>query len=298
MITRPMLASSRNLTTAETKHLRFPVYATEKLDGILCVIGIRPKGKRLRALSRTLKELPNCHIAEWAESCFAGMQGELIIPGHSFHAIQSKVMSNVTLPFNFVYRAFDCWDTDPAIPHHRRLQRLQNKFGMYRPDNTVLHLPNIIENYRDLNAFYESVIAAGGEGLIVRDPNAGYKQGRATFDSQSMLKMKAFEDAEAVVIGIIEEQENQNEKTISRTGQSKRSSHQANKKGKGTMGALVVRDLKTDIVFQIGSGFTAEQRSTFSVPKNILEVIVTYKHQPHGRKDKPRTPIFKGIRRD
>ena len=61
------------------------------------------------------------------------------------------------------------------------------------------------------------------------------------------------------------------------------------------MGAITVRDLKTGVEFEIGSGFTAEQRLDFWANKYIGE-IVKYSYFEVGAKDKPRFPTYLGFR--
>jgi DNA ligase-1 len=58
---------------------------------------------------------------------------------------------------------------------------------------------------------------------------------------------------------------------------------------------MVVRDLKTKVTFEIGSGFSAADRIRLWKDKPIGR-IVKYKSQPVGVKDKPRFPVFLGFR--
>jgi DNA ligase-1 len=63
------------------------------------------------------------------------------------------------------------------------------------------------------------------------------------------------------------------------------------------MGTLVVRDLDTNVEFEIGTGFTAAHRQEFwEQTTSVVGRIVKYKHFPHGAKDKPRHPVFLGFR--
>ena len=63
-----------------------------------------------------------------------------------------------------------------------------------------------------------------------------------------------------MVIGMEEKMHNANEATIGELGQTKRTSHQENLVPMGTMGALIVRDLKTGVEFNIGTGFSNADR--------------------------------------
>jgi len=66
------------------------------------------------------------------------------------------------------------------------------------------------------------------------------------------------------------------------------------------MGTLIVRDIKTGVEFEIGTGFTAADRE--SIWFDYLDYprakwpLVKYKHFPSGAKDKPRHPVFLGWR--
>ena len=48
----------------------------------------------------------------------------------------------------------------------------------------------------DLEQFYSAVLAKGGEGVMLREPNSVYKIGRST----SLRKYKPFLDAEVKVV--------------------------------------------------------------------------------------------------
>ena len=52
------------------------------------------------------------------------------------------------------------------------------------------------ENKEHLNSFNSSIIAKGGEGVMLREPGSLYKQGRST----SLRKFKPFFDTEVKVV--------------------------------------------------------------------------------------------------
>jgi len=143
----------------------------------------------------------------------------------------------------------------------------------------------------------ESYLAAGYEGVMLRHPDGPYKHGRSTAKEAWLLKVKRFVDAEAKVIGYSEAQHNANEAKRNELGQLERSSHKAGKVGKQTLGALMVKDLKTGVEFDIGTGFTESQRQLlWAQGDNLIGKVVKYKSQPTGVKDKPRFPVFLGFR--
>ena len=66
----------------------------------------------------------------------------------------------------------------------------------------------------------------------------------------------------------------------------------------GTLGALIVRDKKTKVEFSIGTGFDdAERLRIWQMDDlSISGVVIKYKSQPTGVKDKPRFPVYLGFR--
>jgi len=73
--------------------------------------------------------------------------------------------------------------------------------------------------------------------------------------------------------------------------------------GKGTLGKFLVREVGDvpwkDREFAIGTGEGLTQllrQQIWDAKETYLGKIVTYKYQPHGVKDLPRLPIWKGFR--
>jgi len=144
-------------------------------------------------------------------------------------------------------------------------------------------------------AYEAAKVEEGYEGIILRSPDAPYKFGRSTVKEQFLLKVKRFIDQDAEIIGVVEEMFNGNEAQTNELGRTKRSTSAAGLSGKGSMGALHVRDLVTGIDFHIGTGFTAADRASMWATPPIGE-LCKYKHFPVGQKDKPRHPVFIGLR--
>ena len=90
---------------------------------------------------------------------------------------------------------------------------------------------------------------------------------------------------------------NDNEAETNALGRTERSTKKEGMVGAGTLGGFNVRDLKSGVEFSIGSGFTADERSRYwSVRKAVVGGIVKYKYFATGSKDKPRFPIYLGVR--
>jgi DNA ligase-1 len=283
---KPMLAAAADLTK-----LRFPLYASPKLDGIRAIV------RDGKLLSRTLKPIPNCHIRKTLEcSEFEGFDGELIIGDPTSKTVYqdtvSGVMSRDGEP-DFKFFVFDSWRNSTA-QYVSRWDPVWSVLGAQPKGSQVTPLvQHDIRSLTELMNIEERYVGIGYEGLILRDPKAPYKFGRSTVNEGYLLKLKRFEDSDAIVLDVIEEMANTNEAQKDELGRTKRSSAKAGKVGKGTMGALKVMDIHTGVEFECGAGFTAEQRAKFYTdpPK-----LIKYKFFPIGVKDKPRHPVFLGAR--
>jgi DNA ligase 1 len=285
---KPMLA----YTVEDVHKLVYPVLASPKLDGIRCLI------KDNQAFSRNFKLIPNRHMQLFL-STFAGngLDGELIVgPPRGegvFNRSTSGVMSRDGGP-KFKYYVFDDF-SDPYKPFIERLQVAKNKALGNAIIAPVAH--KLIKSAEELLDYEAKRLLDGYEGVMVRDPNGMYKFGRSTAREALLGKVKRFEDSEAVIVGFVEQMENTNEKTLDELGRSKRSSAQAGKVPKGTLGTLEVRDIHNAVSFEIGTGLDDAQRlEIWNNRKKYMGKVVKYKSQPSGAKDKPRFPVFLGFR--
>lgn len=283
----PMLAA-----TAERSDLVFPLAASMKLDGVRCLI------KGGVALSRTLKPIPNRYVqAKLANMRLEGFDGELTVgPPNApdvYRKTTSGVMAHAGEP-DFQFHVFDRHDMGEHYGFETRFNRLiqeHHDLGTLRLYVSPL-LQALVNNEAELVDFEEKALAMGYEGTMVRRMDAPYKFGRSTIREGYLMKRKLFSDSEAVVEGIEEEMFNGNEASTNELGRTKRSTAKAGLVGKGTMGALLVRDRYTGVEFKIGAGFTAADRNALWP----LGTVVKYKFFPVGVKDKPRHPVFLGVR--
>ena len=288
IIKSPMLASHLDLDVG----INFDVLATMKLDGIRC---LRIDGK---TLSRKFLPIPNGHIQTVMSHLPDELDGELIVEGASFNEIQGWVMSEDGKP-DFRYYVFDYVPKSLTEPYDERMQRLE---ALTLPSFCVkLSIPKLIRSMAELDKYEEKCLSRGYEGVMIRSPKGPYKCGRATAKQGYLLKVKRFRDSEAEVIGFEEQMSNQNEATTDELGHTKRSKCQEGLVPAGILGKLIVQEVgdtpwkgKT---FGMGSGFdAAERKEIWEHQKKYLGKIVTYKYQPHGCKDLPRIPIYKGFR--
>lgn len=117
-----------------------------------------------------------------------------------------------------------------------------------------------------LQARLDSVVAAGGEGLMLHRADAAYTAGR----SDDLLKLKPYLDREARVIA----------------------QYPGKGRNEGRMGSLLVED--EDRQFRIGTGFTDAQRDH---PPPVGS-LVTYRYRGLTAKGLPRFPSFLRLREE
>lgn len=281
MNVKPMLAAKADLS-----RLIYPVCVSPKLDGIRAI------SYNGELLSRTLKPIPNAHVQSFPFP--HGVDGELIVGSPTsptcYRDTVSAVMSHSKI-FTFTYYVFDTF-LKPALPYVlRRGAFIPNGFRM-----EILQ-SHICRNEQQLLNYEEKYVSEGYEGIIIRQPDAPYKFGRSTIKEGALLKLKRFQDSEAVILGMEELLHNDNPAFTNELGRTAHTSHKEGKVGMETLGALLVRDVKTGVEFKVGTGFTQKERDyIWSRYYTYVGAFVKYKYFPVGVKDKPRHPVFLGFR--
>ena len=148
-----------------------------------------------------------------------------------------------------------------------RLAQASSWLSAHPSDYAFVIAQRRVEDTADLQRELQRIESLGGEGLIVRDPDALYTPGR----SMTLLKVKNYWDAEATVVAHL-------------PGQGRNT---------GRLGALLV-EREDGVKFRIGSGFSDAERET----PPPLGAVVTYKYYGNYQSGLPRFPSFLRIRRD
>lgn len=272
--------------------VQYPVLATPKLDGIRCLV---VDGK---AVSRSLKPIPNYYTRHMIETLVSSLDhpnldGELILHGRAFNEISSAIMRRDGAP-PFVYKVFDVREGGPY--NYRVLDTLYNLFLPLWCEKVI---PEAIFNEEQLREYEEKQLRLGYEGVIIRTPSSPYKHGRSTTREGYMLKIKRFTDSEAIVIGYTQLRRNMNPAFIGELGQTKRSSHRENKVPVEMLGTLLVRDIKTGMECELGTGYTEEERvHLWNIRESLVQTgaITKYKWQEHGTVERQRSGVYLGLR--
>ena len=282
-IVKPMLAGKCERPNC----LRFPVLATPKLDGIRCL------KINNRALTRSFKPVSNQFTRQWIESNLPdGLDGELIVRSATFSETAGHIGRESGEP-DFQFHVFDYVNESCDVPYACRMRELER---LPEFERVVKVLPVEIRNMTALAAYEESCLAEGYEGVMIRTPDSPYKCGRSTENEGYLLKIKRFEDAEAVVLDCIEGMSNLNPAEKDAFGRTKRSSCKDNKVGRDTLGAFLVRDVTTGVEFRLSGFDAATAAGIWANRQAAIGRMVKFKHQPSGAKEAPRFPKFIGFR--
>lgn len=154
-----------------------------------------------------------------------------------------------------------------AAPFDARLQRMREMFA--EPPSQYIAL---VDQFRvadeaELMGRLDNVVADGGEGLMLRDGRSIHRAGR----SDDLLKLKTYQDAEAVVVA-----------------------HMPGKgKYRGMLGSLLV-EMADGRRFRLGTGFTDVQRRN----PPAVGATVTFKYTGTTVNGIPRFASFLRIRDD
>lgn len=287
---KPMLAG----TLTDPLKLKFPLLASPKLDGVRALV-IDGSLK-----SRSLKQIPNQYAQKLFSKLPPGTDGELIVGAANqdpYRKTVSAVMSEDGENEQLCFYVFDNYEYEGGF--QTRFYAVKQIARAVNPRRVVIVPHKLITCLEDLNVAEESFVTQGYEGMMLRSINGPYKFGRSTEKEGYLLKMKRFVDSEAEVISVYELMHNDNEAETNELGRTERSSKKEGLVGAGTLGGFNVRDVVTGVEFSIGSGFTADERADFwkqSKKSGKGKLIVKYKYFPVGGKDKPRHPIYLGVR--
>lgn len=282
---KPMLASSEIPNLHED--VKYPCYIQPKLDGIRCLAidGV--------AYSRKMKPIPNYYVQKvFKELNLHGLDGELMVHG-DFNSVQSAIMSEDGEP-EFYFAVYDYWDSELSCKERINIYTTK-VLEINRPLFVKRVITDIVHTSEEAERAVAKYVEQGYEGGMLRSLNGRYKQGRSTFKEGFLLKLKSFQDSEAVVIGFEEKMTNENALETDERGYAKRSSKKGGMVPANTLGSLQVD--WNGVVFNIGSGFTEIRRKDiWDNKEKYLGKLVNFSYQELTKYGVPRFPVWRGFR--
>jgi DNA ligase-1 len=235
-------------------------WMSEKLDGVRAYWD----GAQFMSRLGNIFHAPDWFTAGLPQS---PLDGELWVERKSFQQTVSIVRRQDQSDHwkQIRYLVFDA--PAQADPFEERLKFIAELLAAAKLKYARPHEHQRCRDLDHLQAELQRVESLGGEGLMLRQPGSKYEAGRST----TLLKVKTFHDAEAVVVD-----------------------HVAGKgRHKGRLGALVV-NLPDGTEFSVGTGFSDKQRES---PPAVGSTI-TFRYQELSTGGVPRFPSFVRMRKD
>lgn len=274
--------------------VNYPCFVQPKFDGVRCIATVQDGIATLK----TRKDKPiisMTHITDMLSGFPDGVyDGELYSDTLLFDQISGAVRSHTFDPdrsnsIHFVVYDGYSQNVPSNSTYNVRFTELERIFGAYSAaygdQNTVLLVENrMVSNAEELQTAYSEFLGEGYEGAMVRT-QVFNKKAKVWFDpgyehkrSYSLLKLKEFQDADFVIVGIQEE-------------------HDANGIPKGRTGAFVF--LNNNGISFTASGITDEVKvASFNQPDLYVGKTATVKYFELTPDGVPRFPNFVGIRAD
>lgn len=299
-ILKPQLAEDAIL-----EEVRFPCWVQPKIDGV------RALNRTGRLTGRSLDEFKGYGISDYFSAPeFRYLDGEMILgikPNCTNRLCSATTgamgrFKGVTEMANVHWWVFD-YLADPSLPYRLRYALLELKVKELAHPRVHLVPYAVINSRAQLMAIIAEYAAAGYEGTIIRNPDAPFKEGRATQKGQELWRVKPWADAEILVTGITEGEKNGNEAKTNSLGRTERSSAKAGMIPNGQVGSIqgtLLKDFidpvsgkllfRKGLPITVGSGEMSVADATyyFNHPEEIVRHIVKFKHMTHGVKDVPR----------
>lgn len=195
------------------------------------------------------------------------LDGELFLERGEFSKTISIVKSGVERKewTKIEYRVFDV-PSHADEPFEKRMDLLRKIIGKLDTSKAkIVFVEQTVCKSRDhLNSELARVLGLGGEGMMLRKAGSKYVGVR----SSTLLKMKIFYDAEAIVTGY----------------------EDGKGRLKGLTGSLIVK-MASGKTFKIGSGMSDQERA--KPPK--VGTIVSYAFQELTKDGVPRFPTYRGV---
>jgi len=234
-------------------------WVSEKLDGVRAYWD----GKQLISKHGNIFNAPDWYIKDFPS---APLDGELWIARNHFEQV-----SGITRKYNATVQewqkvSFMIFDLPGANTNfNSRIQQIEQLVKRSASPYLKMIKQQKIEDNEQLQLLLEEVLSNGGEGLMLHKGDAFYQVKR----SKDLMKLKKYEDAEAIVIGHT-------------PGEGRNT---------GRLGALLV-ETKEGIRFKIGTGFSDLEREN---PPPVGSTI-TYKYVGKTNNNVPRFASFMRIR--
>lgn len=261
MLKRPMLAKN---TTPETCHL--PAMASPKLEGVRLIV--TPDG----LFTRSMKPIPNRIMKEKWEPLRAFcadwkicVEGETYVHGWDFNKISGAYRRGNSIDGGRLeLYLFDLYDlNNPDVHFDLRAAMLYMYYherGMEMKDLYIIP-QELVRTQEEVQLKYGQYLEQGLEGLVLKRPDAPYKQGRSTPRDGLFHRIKPELDFDGKVVGFEQRMVNTAESFVNELGYLKKTRYQEDMIPSGMVGVALVQTKEFGVVkVAMTRGLTDEQR--------------------------------------
>ena len=281
--------------------IRWPMYASKKLDGIRCLIW----GGRL--LTRSLKPQPNQnlkeHLRPLIDTCLRQgivLEGELYSHSHTFAEHSSILRSkDKPVPKGMQFMIFDGmpfeqWNSCP-LEFFERMDVVQSKILYSEWWDHVEQFQ--VFDAEDAQNHLDFWLSEGYEGLMLRSPRGLYKHGRTTAREGTFFKFKQWTQSQATIIGFTSRREMVEGASGSRgltpTGKLERIHQKHLFQPTDAIGAVVLSSTNETENIQFKATFARGHKpETFGLTwenhQDFIGLKAKFRYQPQGTKNLPR----------
>ena len=254
-------APALQLATIYHQDIKIQEYwISEKLDGVRAYWD----GKQLISKQGNIYHAPDWFIKDFPDMT---LDGELWIDRQQFEKVSSITRKHHATADEWQKISFMIFDL-PSSPDNFsiRVEKMQQLVSSSQSPYLKMVKQEKVADNAQLQSLLDKVLTLGGEGLMLHHQHAYYQTKR----SKDLMKLKSYQDAEAVV-----------KEHIPGKGRNT-----------GRVGALVVETTE-GIQFKIGTGFSDLERAN---PPPI-GAIITYKYFGKTKNNVPRFASFMRIRK-
>lgn len=233
------------------------IVCEEKYDGVRVIAYV--SGNEVKFYTRAFNEIPNQYLKNIADECLiliknSGLQGEWFFDGELTDLNRKSVSGKVTqmlkgkpldsIGDDLLYNVFDLEDAETLrsgkgiIPFDVRRSTLEGVFMTYNTTSLTLADSFLTTEKEDIYAYYNKIVARGGEGVILKNPGHVYECKR----SKNWIKLKEVNDCDLIVTGWY-------------PGEGKR---------EGFIGGFYCEDSSGTVKVKVGAGFTDQDLKDLS----------------------------------
>lgn len=259
--------------------IKYPCYIQEKIDGVYCIAYLMDNvvrifsstGREYLSMEHLKPELHDLMVKTETVFCIF----EAYIPNTSQEIISGHCRDEKKQHTELIGMVHDLLTMNEYLgldntTYTDRLHRIVNEVRSYK----YLDYPNTLGavGFGFIETMYKRIVDDGGEGLVIKNPNAPYSKGKRNCD---LIKLKRVETYDCEVIDIVE----------------------GDGKYDGMVGALLC--VYKGKQFTVGSGLNDEQRKEwYENPKLIIGHIAEIKAMKVTKNGVLREPVFVSVRYD